>query len=70
MRKGCVAGFRSRSSICCFFGGIGFAVYKGIPVIVSQVRELSESVPELVEQYRGRIDKLNHQTAAWPFRNS
>lgn len=50
-----------------FFGGIGFAVYKGIPVIVSQVRELSESVPELVEQYRGRIDKLNHQTAAWPF---
>lgn len=50
-----------------FFGGIGFAVYKGIPVMVSQVRELSESVPELVEQYRGRIDKLNHQTAAWPF---
>lgn len=50
-----------------FFGGIGFAVYKGIPVIVSQVRELSESVPELVDQYRSRIDKLNHQTAAWPF---
>lgn len=36
-------------------------------MIVSQVRELSESVPELVEQYRSRIDKLNHQTAAWPF---
>ncbi|WP_285765440.1 AI-2E family transporter [Peribacillus sp. SI8-4] len=50
-----------------FFGGIGFAVYKGIPVMVSQVRELSESVPELVEQYRSRIDNLNHQTAAWPF---
>ena len=50
-----------------FFGGLGYAVYMGIPMMTSQVRELSESVPELVEQYRSRVEKLNHQTANWPF---
>lgn len=50
-----------------FFGGLGFAVYKGIPVMTSQVRELSDSVPELVNQYRSRVEKLTHQTADWPF---
>ncbi|MFJ7748007.1 AI-2E family transporter [Peribacillus sp. NPDC097295] len=50
-----------------FFGGLGFAVYMGIPMMTNQVRELSESVPGLVEQYRSRVEKLNHQTADWPF---
>ena len=36
-----------------FFGGVGFALYQGIPVFIEQLRDLSESAPILAEQYRG-----------------
>lgn len=50
-----------------FFGGIAVAVYKGFPAIMSQVREFSESAPELIEQYRTKVKSIHHQTADWPF---
>ncbi|WP_312473952.1 AI-2E family transporter [Neobacillus sp.] len=49
-----------------FFGGIGFALYKGIPAMIDQLKDLSESAPVFAEQYREWIDKLQSQTRAWP----
>ena len=49
-----------------FFGGIGVALYKGIPAIIDQLKDLSESAPAFAEQYRGWIDQLQSQTRAWP----
>ncbi|WP_066063942.1 AI-2E family transporter [Neobacillus soli] len=49
-----------------FFGGIGFCLYKGIPAIIDQLRDLSESAPVFAEQYRGWIDQLQTHTRAWP----
>lgn len=28
-----------------FFGGVGFAIYKGIPVFIKQLKDLSENIP-------------------------
>jgi predicted PurR-regulated permease PerM len=50
-----------------FFGSIGFAIYKGIPIIIDQVRELSESAPYVAEQYRNWTLSLEERTADWPF---
>jgi predicted PurR-regulated permease PerM len=49
-----------------FFGGIGFAVYKGIPAMIDQLKDLTESAPVFAEQYRGWIAKLQSHTRAWP----
>ncbi|MGG1677522.1 AI-2E family transporter [Neobacillus sp. NRS-1170] len=49
-----------------FFGGIGFALYKGIPVIINQIKDLSESAPVFAEQYRGWVNHLQSHTRAWP----
>ena len=49
-----------------FFGGIGFAVYKGLPEIIQQLKDLAESVPELANQYMGFVDFIQKKTAAWP----
>lgn len=50
-----------------FFGGIGFAVYRGIPVIIKQVGELAESAPVVAEQYRGWMKMIEAKTTHWPF---
>nr|WP_207627511.1 MULTISPECIES: AI-2E family transporter [Bacillaceae] len=49
-----------------FFGGIGFGLYKGIPAIIDQLKDLSESAPAFAEQYRGWINDLQSHTRAWP----
>lgn len=49
-----------------FFGGLGLSLYKGIPMFISQLKDLSESAPILTEQYRGWIDALQAHTAEWP----
>lgn len=51
---------------CLFFGGIGFALYKGIPAFIAQLKDLSESAPILTDQYRGWIKTIQKHTAAWP----
>lgn len=50
-----------------FFGGIGYGVYKGIPAIITQVWELSESVPLVAEQYRHWVNVIENNTSHWPF---
>lgn len=49
-----------------FFGGIGVGLYKGIPAIIDQLKDLSESAPVFAEQYRGWIYQLQSHTRAWP----
>lgn len=49
-----------------FFGGLGYTFYKGIPVFIEQVKDLSESAPVFAEQYRSWIDTIQSHTKAWP----
>lgn len=49
-----------------FFGGLGLSLYKGIPMFISQLKDLSESAPILTEQYRSWINALQAHTAEWP----
>ncbi|PLT31005.1 AI-2E family transporter [Peribacillus deserti] len=50
-----------------FFGGTGYAIYKGVPAIIGQIRELSESAPAVAEQYREWFSSMHKQTVSWPF---
>lgn len=49
-----------------FFGGLGICVYKGVPAIIDQIKDLSESAPVLAEQYREWITMLQSHTREWP----
>jgi predicted PurR-regulated permease PerM len=49
-----------------FFGGIGFALYKGIPAFIDQLKDLSENAPLFAEQYRTWIQDLQTHTRTWP----
>ncbi|MGG1400444.1 AI-2E family transporter [Bacillus salipaludis] len=51
---------------CLFFGGLGYALYKGIPAFIHQLKDLSESTPLLAEQYREWIHTLQSHTREWP----
>ncbi|WP_026693822.1 AI-2E family transporter [Peribacillus kribbensis] len=50
-----------------FFGGMGFALYKGVPAMVEQVKELSASAPAVAERYREWFNSMHKQTSSWPF---
>lgn len=49
-----------------FFGGIGFAVYKGLPEMIRQLKDLAESVPAFATQYMEFSRYIQEKTAAWP----
>lgn len=49
-----------------FFGGVGLAIYKGIPAFVHQIRELADNIPSFVQQYRNWIHLIQEQTSTWP----
>lgn len=49
-----------------FFGGVGYSIYKGIPVIIEQLNELSENAPVLVSQYQHWMFHLERKTSTWP----
>ena len=49
-----------------FFGGLGYLLYKGVPVFVQQLKGLSASIPEYVEQYDRWAYAIEERTKAWP----
>lgn len=49
-----------------FFGGIGLALYKGLPEMVKQLKDLTVSIPALTEQYKGFVALIQEKTSAWP----
>lgn len=49
-----------------FFGLIGYGFYRGVPVLISQLRDLSESFPEFTSTYNKWMDSIHDQTDSWP----
>ncbi|HZG70626.1 MAG TPA: AI-2E family transporter [Chondromyces sp.] len=49
-----------------FFGMAGAAIYNGVPLIIHQLRDLSESAPMLTGQYKQWIHEMQEQTSKWP----
>ncbi|RWR15201.1 AI-2E family transporter [Siminovitchia fortis] len=49
-----------------FFGGMGYALYVGIPVLIDQVSHFSEHIPELAGHYKGLVKDLHESTSRWP----
>jgi predicted PurR-regulated permease PerM len=49
-----------------FFGGIGFALYKGVPVFIKQIRDLTENLPQFADQYRFWLREIQNRTSEWP----
>ncbi|MFE8703273.1 AI-2E family transporter [Cytobacillus sp. FJAT-54145] len=49
-----------------FFGGIGLALYKGIPAFIEQLKDLTENAPDFTNQYRDWIHLVQQQTSTWP----
>ncbi|WP_026583770.1 AI-2E family transporter [Bacillus sp. J33] len=49
-----------------FFGGIGIALYKGIPAFIHQLRDLAENAPQFADQYRVWINVIQQKTSTWP----
>ncbi|APH04287.1 AI-2E family transporter [Bacillus weihaiensis] len=49
-----------------FFGLIGYGIYRGIPVLVNQLRDLSENFPKLSMSYTNWVESIHDQTDRWP----
>lgn len=49
-----------------FFGGLGYAVYKGTPIIIHQLKDLSENAPLFTKQYQRWLDYVQSETSTWP----
>lgn len=49
-----------------FFGGLGFSLYKGIPIFVEELRDFSDNAPMFTNQYRDWLDTIQKETASWP----
>ncbi|MGX1430139.1 putative PurR-regulated permease PerM [Cytobacillus horneckiae] len=49
-----------------FFGGIGLALYKGIPAFIHQLNDLVDNAPEFANQYRDLIQTIQNKTSTWP----
>lgn len=49
-----------------FFGGIGYGVYKGIPYMVLQLRELVSNIPTITATYRSWLLEVDHHTSSLP----
>lgn len=66
-RKGWNRGWSVIIIYLLFFGIASFGLYKGIPAMINQVEDLSKNAPILMEQYKGWVLRLEHQTSNWPF---
>ncbi|WP_338470347.1 AI-2E family transporter [Niallia sp. XMNu-256] len=49
-----------------FFGGIGYAFYKGLPEIIRQLKDLAESIPIFSKQYLEFTQSIQEKTSTWP----
>jgi len=65
-----LAGFKRAFAVIfiygLFFGGVGFALYKGIPIILNQLKDLSENAPYLSNEYEKWIGIIEKETSGWP----
>lgn len=49
-----------------FFGGVGYGLYKGIPLFIGQLRDLNDHLPQFTEMYRGWVAEIHNQTSSLP----
>ncbi|KHD86831.1 AI-2E family transporter [Bacillus ginsengihumi] len=49
-----------------FFGGIAYGVYRGFPLMIEQMTDLSEHIPEFADHYRDGVTYLQTSTKHWP----
>ena len=49
-----------------FFGGIGYSIYLGIPILIEQIKDLSDHIPEFANHYRNWVENLHDSTSRWP----
>lgn len=49
-----------------FFGGVGFGLYKLIPNIMIQLKDLGENIPLFMEMYQQTIENIYMQTSGLP----
>lgn len=49
-----------------FFGGIGFGLYRGIPIFIDELKDFSDNAPLFTEQYRQWIDHIQTGTSSLP----
>lgn len=49
-----------------FFGGVGLAFYKGVPVLIHQLRDLAQNTPVFASQYKIMVNNIMDQTSTWP----
>jgi predicted PurR-regulated permease PerM len=49
-----------------FFGGIGYGLYRAIPALIVQLKDLSENIPAFSKDYINMVDGIQDRTAAWP----
>ncbi len=50
-----------------FFSAAGFAIYKGTPLFMAQIKEFSESAPKLAKEYNQVLRKFDKQIEKLPF---
>ncbi|RDI44090.1 AI-2E family transporter [Falsibacillus pallidus] len=51
---------------CIFFGAAGYGLYKGVPLLIVQLRELSDNIPMFADQYKHWNTHLQNSTSRWP----
>jgi predicted PurR-regulated permease PerM len=49
-----------------FFGGVGYGVYKGIPIFIQQLQDLTKNLPTLIDTYEGWTKIIHDETSNWP----
>ncbi|EMA6341760.1 AI-2E family transporter [Bacillus cytotoxicus] len=49
-----------------FFGGLGYGIYKGTPVVISQLQEMNKQFPEFMKMYDSWMDGVTEQTDNFP----
>lgn len=49
-----------------FFGGIGYGIYKGIPIFVQQLLDLSENLPQIITEFEDWVDSIEKKSKSWP----
>ncbi|MEI5905733.1 AI-2E family transporter [Bacillus spongiae] len=49
-----------------FFGGVGYGIYKGFPMLVEQLRQLSVHAPDYANEYKSWLTLIQKETSTWP----
>ena len=49
-----------------FFGGLGYGIYKGTPIVMAQLQEINKQFPQFMKMYDSWMDGVTEQTDNFP----